>query len=483
MQLPEDENSSAVPRAIPIAGVDAQRAMPFAHAVSARLAPTGETERIATIDALRGFALFGILIVNITFFADGAPISLETAGHAGDTIDNVAYFISRVFGNYKFVTLFSVLFGMGLALQSNRAGRRERPFAPLYARRLGVLFGFGVLHGIVLWYGDILTMYATLGFIAMLFRHARQRTLIITASILVAVPLLLMPRLIALNQMSAKIPVAEIQAPIESMPSDPIAADDDCPTPSAFTDTPTPTNSQPPITIDRLSLEFATIEVELYGRGPFYLSMLHRGIYYVILNIYVGVFLLGWRCLAMFLVGMAIIRSGLMTRLADCRQRLIRWVLIATPIGFGVELFGEFVSWKFEPSYWPMLISESAMYTGSIGVAIGYFGLICLISLSDRGRRLLTPLAATGRMALTNYIGQSILCGLVFYSYGFGMIGRIRFSLVLLIAAGIFALQVVSSAIWLRYFRFGPLEWLWRSLAYLTLQPMRRGNPAMEPPA
>ncbi|MCB9857937.1 MAG: DUF418 domain-containing protein [Phycisphaerales bacterium] len=432
------------------------------------MAPTKETERISAIDALRGFALFGILLVNVTFFANGAPTALENAWSTGNTLDDIALFISRFFGNYKFVTLFSVLFGMGLALQSDRADRRDVSFTAVYSRRLLILLGFGIIHGIVLWYGDILSMYAILGFIAMLFRHTSRRTLLRTATVLAFIPILLMPGLFALEHMTNSYAPSESdnQTKTAPIPNDEVEL--------TAQDASAAIEPDVPINIERIMQNFGSVEVELYRRGPFHLSIIHRGITYLVLSIFVGVTILGWRCLAMFLLGIAVIRSGVMTKLSEHRRSLIRLVTIAMPIGVAIQACGEFVGRKYRYGYWETLIPELATYIGSFGLTAGYFGLICLLSLGPLGRRGLAPFAAAGRMALTNYIGQSVLCGLIFYSYGMGLIGRLRFSMVLLIVCCVFAFQVVVSAIWLRHFLFGPLEWLWRSLTYARRQPMRR---------
>lgn len=472
MQPPDSENASDPPIAIPIAGPVAEAADPIhsAESQSQTMTPTREADRIAAIDALRGVALFGILIVNVTFFANGAPTDFENTWSTGNAADNIAHFTSRFFGNYKFVTLFSVLFGMGLALQSDRADHRDLSFAHVYVRRLLILLGFGIIHGIVFWYGDILSMYAILGFIAMLFRHAARRTLLATALALAFVPVLFMPALFALEQMSAQFAQVESdgQSGSAESPEDAIAL--------SGPDASAAIEMHEPVDLERLMQNFGSIEVELYGRGPFHLSIVHRGITYFVLNVFVGATILGWRCIAMFLVGIAVIRSGMMTHLAAHRRNLIRLVAIALPIGIAIQACGEYIGWKYESGYWAMLIPELATYIGSFGLTAGYFAVICLLSLTAGGRRGLAPFAATGRMALTNYIGQSLLCGLIFYSYGLGLIGQLRFSLVLLIVCCLFGFQVVTSAIWLRYFLFGPLEWLWRSLTYARRQPMRRSR-------
>ncbi len=427
------------------------------------MAPIREQDRIVSMDALRGFALFGILIVNINFFANGMPTEAGQLWNSGNVVDDIAFFISRFFGNYKFVTLFSLLFGMGLAIQSELARQRNRPFASLYLRRLAVLLGFGIVHGVVFWYGDILTLYAILGVFAMLFRNASRRSLLTIATILLLIPLLTLPALFALEQWSIDANASLQTSSMESEASDVVE--------------PQPAEGEPvaaQFDLERVLTGGPAVEVELYGQGPLHWAILHRGIHYVAIIVAIGIAVLIWRCLAMFLIGIVIIRSGMMRRLSEHRRFLHLLAFVAMPAGFAIEAIGEYIGWKYEPGYWTFLAPEMTTYVGSFFITMGYFGAISLISQSSHGPRVLSPFVAAGRIALTNYIGQSILCGLIFYSFGLGLIGQLRFSVVLLIALGIYATQVLFSLAWLRFFRFGPLEWVWRSLTYMRMQPIQK---------
>ncbi|HPF38385.1 MAG TPA: DUF418 domain-containing protein [Phycisphaerae bacterium] len=453
-----------IPTAIPVATAHA------ATTPAERLSPTAEADRIDVIDALRGVALLGILLVNIIYFSEGFSSGAARDVSLSAPLDEFARFLSRFFANYKFVTLYSVLFGMGLALQSRRADERGTRFTSVYVRRLLILLAMGLIHGVFLWYGDILTMYALLGLIAMLFRHAKQMTLLVTATLLAAVPLVLIPPVVALDYQPTPPAGEESRSDVMS------PVDDDCEfAGESDIDVTTPPLTAKPVDFNRLMSEFDSIEVELYGRGPYALSVVHRGMLFVVMQVFAGATTLGWRCLAMFLVGVAIIRSGMFDQLKACRRGLIRCVTIAMPIGMAIQAIGVWAAEDPElDGYLRAIIPEVASYTGAFGLTAGYFAIVCLISLSERWHRALLPFAAAGRLALTNYIGQSILCGLVFYSYGLGWIGRTHFATTFLIACGVFSAQVVFSVVWLRFFRFGPLEWLWRSLTYGKRQPMTR---------
>ncbi|MCA9255094.1 MAG: DUF418 domain-containing protein, partial [Phycisphaerales bacterium] len=314
--------SKPIPTAIPVAPAGG------VTTPAERMSPTAEAERIDAIDALRGVALLGILLVNIIYFSEGFSSGATRDVSLSAPLDEFARFLSRFFANYKFVTLYSVLFGMGLALQSRRADERGTRFTSVYVRRLLILLAMGVIHGVFLWYGDILTMYALLGFIAMLFRHAKQITLLATAALLAAVPLVLIPPVIALDYKPAPPAGEQTRSDVVS----PI--DDDCESAEETDiDVTTPPPTEAPVDFNRLMSEFDSIEVELYGRGPYALSVVHRGLLFAVMQIFAGATTLGWRCLAMFLVGIAIIRSGMFEQLAAHRKGLVRCVAIAMPIG------------------------------------------------------------------------------------------------------------------------------------------------------
>ncbi len=153
-------------------------------------APVADAQRIVTLDVLRGVAVLGILLVNIAFFAFPFTDALEWEWDQLTGTDRVTRPMIQFVATGKFITIFSMLFGVGLALQSERARRAGRPFAALYSRRLLVLLAIGLGHGVLIWYGDILAFYAVIGFIALLCRRLAPRTLLIVSAILLMIPIL-----------------------------------------------------------------------------------------------------------------------------------------------------------------------------------------------------------------------------------------------------------------------------------------------------
>jgi uncharacterized protein len=193
------------------------------------------------------------------------------------------------------------------------------------------------------------------------------------------------------------------------------------------------------------------------------------------LNFQTFVFLIwtGWRAGGLMLMGMALYKWGVLTA-----QRSRKFYLAMTGIGLGVgwpvviigivQNFAE--GWSLE---YAMFLGSQYNYWGSLLAALGYIGLVMLVSKSVTSEKRNSPLAAVGRMALTNYLVQTLICTLLFYGHGLGLFGQVERVTQLLIVIGIWALQLIVSPVWLRHFRFGPVEWLWRSLTYWKLQPMR----------
>jgi uncharacterized protein len=185
-----------------------------------------------------------------------------------------------------------------------------------------------------------------------------------------------------------------------------------------------------------------------------------------------------WRAGGLMLLGMALLEWGVLS--AERSRRFYAWLALAgLGIGLPVVIYGlsrlVAVDWEFP---YAMFFGETYNYWAAPLVSLGYVGLLALALGTRRGAEVTEPLAAVGRMAFTNYLLHSVVCTLIFYGHGLGLFGRVGRPAQVLIVLGIWALQLVLSPIWLRHFRFGPAEWLWRSLTYRRLQPMRRAEPA-----
>ena len=403
-------------------------------ASAAALSPTNREERIALLDVLRGFAIFGILFFNMSFFS--APLDLQQAGleWGSGTADRVMEVLIRFFVQGKFYSLFSFLFGLGFGLQMMRAETRGVRFVPLYRRRLLALLLIGLVHGYLIWMGDILTLYALLGFVLFLFRRRQSKTLLLWAGVFFLIPFLLSIGMVA------------------------AAGSGDGPGPFGNRE-------------DFLIL--AENSFQAYGSGSFADIMAQRAqdAAFVTMG---GLFGSGG-ILAMFLLGVYFARRRLFHDAADSLpffRRLWFW-------GLGLGLVGNLVfalTWEYvdplRPSGWA-LVGGVAYMLGAPGLCFFYISSFVLLWQNPAWQRRLSPLAAVGRMALSNYLFQSVVCTMIFYRYGLGLYGQVGPALGVGLAVVIYAIQFPLSRWWLGRFKFGPAEWVWRSLTYGKFQPMR----------
>jgi len=423
---------------------------PIPVAQPARLRPIAEPERFVTLDVLRGFAVQGILLVNILFFAfpmDRAD-QVQLADLTGP--DSAARLIVSFLAEYKFITLFSLLFGMGLAIQNRRAQLAGRSFARPYLRRLLVLFLFGLAHGVLLWYGDILALYAVLGLIALLCRNVRTRRLVIASVVLFLVPLALLAAVYALRPDE----ILRHKQGWSDLASD--AANRDPQAARLF--------------------RFMADETRIYRDGPWSDIVKHRILTLLIVMLPIGALMIMWRVLALFLLGIVLMRHGMFDDSDGRRPVYRRMILWGFAIGVPLQVMAHVLRAGNVTSIWTIWSHQMAEYVGSAGMSAAYAGVLAMACLRPDWRQRLLPLAAAGRMALTNYLSQSVICGLIFYSYGLARFDTLSFADVLVVAVAIFVIQVAASMGWLRHFRFGPMEWLWRTLTYLRWQPLRTGR-------
>ncbi|MCR6687368.1 DUF418 domain-containing protein [Pseudoxanthomonas sp.] len=408
------------------------------------LQPVAPGERVATLDALRGFALLGILLMNIEGFV--GPMLASTTGMdpalagADRTVDALVYF----FVQGKFFTLFSLLFGMGFAVMSHRAEAADRPFGGLYWRRALVLLGIGIVHGVLVWSGDILMIYALLSLFLLAFRPAPPNWL----AWLGALAFLLAPAMIlafgALAWLMALSPesAADWNRAIAEQGA-------------------------------RMA---ALIEAgrQAYGSGSYAEATVQR--LRDLGTVLSGLPVLGALVFGMFLLGAAFMGSGAIAAPARF-PRLFAWLRWgALPLGLGV--MG--LSFALEPSVPPdrfdleVAVAQALWMLASGLMCLGYLGWLVRAFAGGTGARLAAWLAPAGRMALSNYLLQSLVCTAVFYGYGLGLFERLPRAWQPLFVLALFVVQVLLSHAWLGRFRFGPAEWLWRSLTYLKPQPMRR---------
>lgn len=402
-----------------------------------RVGPVSLTERIQFIDVLRGMALFGILAANMRAFFG----PMETYGDIQVLFHSRADVIAQFFVDFlfqgKFISIFSFLFGMGFAIQMSRAEARGAKFLSFYPRRLIALAVFGLIHGILIWGGDILLTYALTGAILLLFRSRQQKTLLWWAGSLFAFPLVAGGTLQALY--------------------------------SAHLWRPQFMNFDPPDMTKIMAV------VHIYSQGSVRQILIQNWVEW---KGEIAVQLFALYAVGLFLLGMWVWRSGIVQRLQDYRpifKRVCAWCI---PIGLVMNFF---FAWENAVTP-PDRISLGLRIAGIVHLfgahilAAGYITGLALIFLNPGLRRVVAPFAAVGRMALTDYLMQSVLCTLFFYSYTTGLFGRVGPALGWIVTIVLFSAQVALSNWWLHHYRFGPMEWLWRGLTYAKFPAMRKGE-------
>ncbi|WP_368562255.1 DUF418 domain-containing protein [Pseudoxanthomonas sp. UTMC 1351] len=407
------------------------------------LSPIAPAERIGTLDVLRGFALLGILLMNIEGFAGtlvGALTGLDpTLTGADRWVDAAIYVLIQG----KFYTLFSLLFGMGFAVMSQRAEATKRPFAGMYWRRGLVLLGIGLMHALLIWAGDILVTYALVSFLLLAFRPTPQKWLPWLAAGVYLLPVAFMGALGLLGTLMQLEPTAAAEW------------------------------SKSMAELGGQMEALREGERQAYSVGTFLQATVQRveDTGFMLGNLPV----MGFSVLGMFLLGSWFVKSGAIARPEQHSPLFLRLRWLALPVGL-VAMLG---AYALEPTmdFVTFNIATATAFAlnafGSALMCLGYMAWIVRGLQSPPWKRLLQGLAPAGRMALSNYLLQSLVCTWIFYGYGLGYFERLPRAWQVPFVVVLFAAQVLLSHAWLRRYRFGPMEWLWRSLTYLKLQPMR----------
>jgi uncharacterized protein len=404
------------------------------------LSPYLKSERLEFIDLLRGFALFGILMVNMPLM--NAPFAAQYGEMAlwTDTANESAHWIILFFFTGKFYTIFSMLFGIGFYFFLRKADENGTTILPAFRRRLGWLLAIGILHVVLLWYGDILLFYALFGFIMMLFRKNTNRSLIIWAVVILLFPITATILLALLINMAMSIP--EAAAGMQE----------------GFAD------AQESMRLIN-EMAFAT-----YPNGSFGEIVSVRLAEYS--NVLGGLIFFFPNVLAMFLVGMVLARKRVFENLEESKPFFKKLLFISLPFA----LIGNFMLayFGFRSSYTSIDWNTVGFITGQGvgGPAMSFVYISLLAHCYHKGffRKLAQMIAKTGRMALTNYLMQSIIATTIFFYYGLGLYGKVNIWQGMILTVAIYIIQVAWSHYWLGKYRFGPMEWLWRSLTYKKLQ-------------
>ncbi|MCB0628181.1 MAG: DUF418 domain-containing protein [Lewinella sp.] len=408
--------------------------------------PTTLSERISSLDFLRGIAVLGILLINIESFSYPDPWSPYKFGFDG-TADTTTRFIVYLLAQGKFFSMFTLLFGVGFYIFLERLESRGLGLKvmDIYARRLLWLFLFGVIHAYLIWDGDILYHYAICGFLLFPFRSFRIGQLLLI--LLIPVSLLLYnasqsaagnrKQFQAFTQAAGKSKTERSQADQQLIERWPNRT-----TPKA------PDHS--PIKVIRKTY-FQSIATNAKH------TQVHKGVIF-----YQGIL---FRTLIMMIFGIILYRLGIFQ---DYRSIKYYWPLTISFLIIALTInYLRYYHWTFD-YFHPVKNTWQAWLFAFPKETLGLAYILFLNGLYQKylSKIRFKPISSAGRMALTNYISQNVICGLIFYGYGLGYYNQLSRSELLWIVAAIWLFQLSASWLWLQKFRQGPLEWLWRKLSY-----------------
>jgi uncharacterized protein len=387
-----------------------------------KIGPVPGDERITVIDCLRGAALFGILTANMRGF--NAPISAYMQPSLMWTWlpDRLTQALVEWLVQGKFITLFAALFGIGFAIQMDRAAARQHGVG-FYARRMAGLLVIGLVHAFGLWWGDILVSYAICGFLLLPFRNLSQRALLRWAHSLYWFMLVLFAGVYAATLFGVEVP----SPPASNIPE----------------------------------------AIEIYARGTFSQIFALRVEEWREANAFV---LFLTRILGIFLFGVYLWRQGYLRQPGEHLAWWQRVQRIGLPLGLAGNLVVVALGWIFDPNpikpSFVTLVMFSVQSIALPALSLGYASTVVILWQDPVWQRRLMPFSYVGRMALTNYLLQSLICTTIFYSYGLGLYGRMGPLANLFLGVAIYSAQVPLSRWWLNSHRYGPVEWLWRRMTY-----------------
>jgi uncharacterized protein len=400
-------------------------------------APIAPMERIISLDVLRGVAVLGILIMNIQSFSMIEAAYLNPSAYGDLTgLNKWVSILSHIIADQKFMTIFSILFGAGIVLMTSKLEAKGRKSTGLHYRRTFWLLVIGAIHAYLIWHGDILVLYALCSISVFLFRKLSPRKLLIIGLILISVA----------SMLSLLFGFTLQYWPEEAYQN--------------FAQGWKP------------GLEMVEEEVAAY-RGGWLEQMPHRVKASLGFHTFIFAVWGGWRAGGLMLLGMAFFKWGVLT--AQRSKRFYR-IMMGSGFGLGLPIVIMGVVYNYSTGWSPksMFFGSQFNYWGSILISLAYISTVMLLYFRLSQSRFVELFAKVGRAAFTNYITATFICTIIFYGHGLGLFGAVERYYQILIVFGVWVLQIFFTHIWMSRFRFGPLEWLWRTLTYMKIQPMRK---------
>ncbi len=411
---------------------------------------TDNTNRILTLDIVRGVAVMGILVMNIAAFAMPFPAYANPAAYGGDSGSNLASWVfDFILFDGKMRGLFSILFGASTLLVIERATEAGRAGGRAHYARMVVLLGFGLVHFYFIWFGDILALYAISGMFLYFFRNKSPKSLVRWAVVFLSLSFLYFAAIGMTGMLAGSSKVSPRTATEFMEARRTIEGEVGATSPKIASDLKLYRSDYPTI-----------VESRLIGRTfePF-----------------VSFFGFGFETLGLMFIGMALFKSGMLTGQWEV-ARYRKWAIRAALIGLPPLIF--LAWWQASANFDAVRVFLGFLALSmpfDVLMAVGWAAAIIWWVKVGPMPALKLRVAAAGRMAFTNYLATSILMTTIFYGYGLGLFGEVGRASLWLFVLGMWGLILAWSKPWLDRFTYGPLEWLWRSLSRLQLQPLRKG--------
>tara|TARA_B100000902_G_C27255877_1_gene887802 strand:+ start:281 stop:1510 length:1230 start_codon:yes stop_codon:yes gene_type:complete len=392
-------------------------------------------KRLLNLDVIRGTALLGILIMNIQSFsminaAYSNPLSFGDFSGLNKTV----YYFSHVFADQKFMTIFSVLFGASILLVSSGNNVKGLKIFKIHYRRMIILACIGLLHLYYLWYGDILFIYAVMGMLAYPVRNTTAKFLLITAFLLLIINA-------AFSYLaSAAIPHMS-QTDIQEL-------------------------------VIHWKPSSEAIEEEIIANQSNWIAQMDHRTHMATEMLFSGAFYY-CRVLALMLIGMAMMKLNFFGERFSNRSLLLQAILCLL---LGVLIIINRLNYNILNNFPIESMFSQENYWGSLIMAYAYICLIIVFCRFEVLNPIKSCLAQVGRLALTNYLAQTFICTFIFYGWGLGKFGTFERKEQLLLVICIWVIQIFFSVLWVKKFRYGPFEWLWRSLTYGSFYKLKNSN-------
>lgn len=388
--------------------------------------PTTPKNRIVQLDILRGFALFGVLLVNVFGYNSSFFDFSGFYSRFSDSLNSTVFSLVVNYGADKFIGLFSLLFGIGFALMYNKNKADEKSFVRLYFRRMLLLMGFGIIHIVFFWAGDILFIYSMLGIILLLSRKLNPRLLLIISIFMYFFPIFYFALSVSFSFL-----------------------------PNALSST---------------SNISSSLVKEIYSAGSFSEVFKLRLEEFFAFR-YINLFYYVPKIISLFIFGYLFQGHNFLTKINISKSKYFVLGIIFLIIGillntFTLNIVDSIANAETNPYY-------TTLYMGifeitNVFLILSYLLIILVLSKTFLFNTILLPLKYVGRMSLTNYLTYSVVFTTIMYSYGFGEFGSFTPIQLLIIAIIVFIVQIILCKIYLKHFKYGPLEFIWRKFTYLA---------------